>query len=88
MGQQQTLPYPFPSSKGQPVENTVENVRCQYDDLCNDGEKSVNKYVCTECSVQSTECGCEGSDAIGQEQTNQEAGLRFSANRSFTQPKG
>ena len=70
------------------MENKVENVRYQYDDVCNDGEKSVNKYVCTECSVQSTECGCEGSDAIGQEQTNQEAGLRFSANRSFTQPKG
>ena len=45
------------------VENTVENVRCQYDDVCNDGEMSVNKYVCMECSVQSTECGCEGSDA-------------------------
>ena len=33
------------------VENKVDNVRCQYDDVCNDGEMNVNKYVCMECSV-------------------------------------
>ena len=33
------------------AENKVDNVRCQYDDVCNDGEMSVNKYVCMECSV-------------------------------------
>ena len=45
-----------------------DNVVCQVD-----GDMSVKEYVCTECGVQPTECKCEGSNAIGQEQTNQKA---------------